>query len=76
MSDETATLLSIGEYLGSFGCTFKMIIDMTDCGAKPGPALCSQGCRVGLRDRCWHGYPSLLLTLLQYDNKWDEIGKP
>jgi len=73
MCARASTLLCICEYLGSFGGTIREIVEMTDHGARPGPALCSQGCQVSLHDKCRHGCPSLLLTLVQYDYKWEEI---
>jgi hypothetical protein len=68
--------LSLPEFFDSFGGTPLDIVTMTDCGVRPGPALCSRRCNVDLDGLCPHCCPSVLLTLMQYGYKWDDIVGP
>ena len=75
MYARASTLLCVSEYLNRVGTTLREIVQMTDHGTKPGPALCSHGCQVATHESCRHGCPSLMLTLVQYDYKWEEIAE-
>jgi hypothetical protein len=71
-----STRRSLSEFFDLFGGTPLDIIEMTRCGERPGPALCSRKCPVDVNDRCPHGCPSVLLSLMQYGYEWDDIVRP
>jgi hypothetical protein len=64
MSKNHARLSLVEFFCGNF--TPIDVVEVTSCGDAPGPALCSHGCVVGLHDRCRHGCPSVLVTMMQY----------
>ncbi len=67
LTDEPPNCLSLGEYFDRRRLTPLEVAEAASYGDRPGPALCSQGCIVDLHDRCTHGCPSVLLTLIEYD---------
>jgi hypothetical protein len=71
--DGASRRLSLCEFFDLFGGTPGEVVEVTRCGERPGPALCSTGCRVELHAQCPHGAPSVLLTLIQYGYTWKEI---
>jgi hypothetical protein len=76
MSAENSTRLSLTEFFRRHGASPLRIVEMTHHGEEPGPALCTRSCVVDLDGICPHGCPSVLLTLMQYGYKWEEILKP
>ena len=67
MTTDRPVCLSITEFLRRYGRTPPHVIRAADGGTEPGPALCTHGCNVRLKETCAHGCPSLLLTLMTYD---------
>lgn len=72
MATENSDRLSLTEFFEQYNYTPFDILNVTRWAAEPGPALCSSGCVTALSDRCPHGCPSVLLTLLQYGFEWGE----
>lgn len=72
MALEHSTLLSLPEFFRQYSFTVLGLLEATNWGDKPGPALCRHGCAVDLRGACDHGCPSALLTLLQYGYDWGD----
>jgi hypothetical protein len=64
--------LTITEFLHRHDGTPQEVIKAADGGTEPGPALCMRGCSVRLKETCIHGCPSLLLTLMMYDYRWND----
>jgi hypothetical protein len=75
-SRRKSTRCCLSEFFDLFGGTPLDIIQMTSCGERPGPALCSRKCTVDVNDLCPHGCPSVLLTLMQYSYEWDDFVGP
>jgi hypothetical protein len=72
MATENSNRLSLTEFFEEYNYTLFDILKTTGWAAEPGPALCSSGCVTALYDRCQHGCPSVLLTMLQYGFEWGE----
>jgi hypothetical protein len=75
MAAKNSNRLSLTEFFNRYLFTPKVVVEMTRCGDKPGPALCDQGCTTEVLGRCPHGCPSVLLILVQYDCEWEETVK-
>lgn len=72
VTTDHAGCLSITEFLHRHDCTPQDVIRAADGGAEAGPALCTRGCTVRVKGTCIHGCPSLVLTLMMYDYRWND----